>query len=107
MFLTRNTKDFISNKHIYCMRDICSKCELHKHESYHFPNTLVFNGLQCAFHASTFNCLRGLVVSVEDSCFGCRRFRASAEPTFMLILFYILLMDSANKIIKVYFETHS
>ena len=45
MFLTRNIKDDISNKHIHCMRDIYYKCEHHKLESNHFSNTLVFNDL--------------------------------------------------------------
>ena len=45
MFLTRNIKDFISKKHIYCMRDICYICESHKLENNNLSNTLVFNGL--------------------------------------------------------------
>ena len=46
MFLTLDIKDYISNKHIYCMRDIFYNCEPHKHESNNFSNTLiVFNGI--------------------------------------------------------------
>ena len=45
MFLTRNIMDYFSNKHIYCMRDICYKREPHKLESNNFSITLVFNGL--------------------------------------------------------------
>ena len=45
MFLTRNIKDYISSKHIYCMTDICYKCEPHKLESNNVFNTIVFNGL--------------------------------------------------------------
>ena len=64
MFLTHIIQDFISNKYIYYMRDICYKCESHKLESNNFSNYLVYNGLLCAFNTFTINCLRGLVVSV-------------------------------------------
>ena len=45
MFLTRNIKVYISNKHIYCMGDVYYKCEPHKLEGNNFSNILVFNGL--------------------------------------------------------------
>ena len=45
MFLTRNIEDYISNKHIYFMRDIYYKCEPQKLEINHFSNTIVFNDL--------------------------------------------------------------
>ena len=37
--------DNISNKHIYCMRDIYYTCEPPKLECYPFCNTLVLNDL--------------------------------------------------------------
>ena len=46
------------------------------------------------------------MVSVQDSCFGGSRVRASAKSTFMFILFF-LLMDSVYRIVEVYFKTHS
>ena len=45
MFLTRYIQDYISNKHIYRMRDIYYNCEPHKLESNHFSNTIAFNDL--------------------------------------------------------------
>ena len=45
MFLTRNIKDYISDKSIYFMKDIYYKCEPQNLESNHFSNTLVFNDL--------------------------------------------------------------
>ena len=42
MFLARNIKDYISNKHIYCMRDICYKCESHKLERYTIKTNTLF-----------------------------------------------------------------
>ena len=53
-----------------------------------FSNTIVFNCLKCAFHTSTFNCLRGLVVSVEDSCFGGCGFEP--QPNLLLCWFYFI-----------------
>ena len=38
MFLTRNIKDYIRNKHINCMRDVYYKFEPQKLESNHFSN---------------------------------------------------------------------
>ena len=40
MFLTRNIKDYISNKYIYGTRDIHYWCNLKKVESNRFYNTL-------------------------------------------------------------------
>ena len=45
MLPTRIIKDNISNKRIYCMRDIYYTCEPQKLESNNFSNTLVFNDL--------------------------------------------------------------
>ena len=45
MFLPRDIKDYINNKHIYFMRDIYYKCEPHKLKIDHFSNTIAFNGL--------------------------------------------------------------
>ena len=55
MFLTRNIYDYISNKHIYFIRDIYYKCEPHKLEINHFSNTIAFNDLKCAFLPLTVN----------------------------------------------------
>ena len=37
MFLTRDNKDYISNKNIYFMKEIYYKCEPQNLESNHFP----------------------------------------------------------------------
>ena len=81
------------------MRDICYKCEFHKLESNNFSNTLVFNGLLIAFHTFTINCLRGLVVSVEDSCFGGRGFEPQQNLLLCGLYFIFLLMDSVYRIV--------
>ena len=40
MFLTRNIKDYISNKFIYCMKETYYKWEAQKLKSNLFSNTL-------------------------------------------------------------------
>ena len=45
MFLTRNIKDYISNKNICFMKDIYYKREPQNLESNHFNNTLVLNNI--------------------------------------------------------------
>ena len=45
MFLTRNIKDYISNKHSYFMREIYYKCDTRKLEINHLSDTLAFNDL--------------------------------------------------------------
>ena len=88
MFLTRNIKDYISNRHNYCMRDICYKCEPHKLESNNFSYTMYLKVHSALFTLSTFICIRGLVVSVDDSCFRGRGFEP--QSNLLLCWFYFI-----------------
>ena len=76
---------------MYFMKDIYYKCEPHKLEINHFSNTIAFNVLLCAFLIPTVNCLRGLVVSVIDSCFGGRGFEP--QLNLLICLSYFILID--------------
>ena len=87
MFLTRNIREYISNKHICWKRDMYYKCESHKLERNNFPIPLYLSGYSALFTLSLPTALVVYWLAWKTLVLGVAG-RTSAKPTFMLILFY-------------------